>query len=321
MSRATLTRVLQTPLALHFASSSRLVVPRPTLPLVRHKATVTETDIRRMKSRPFEHPEIPFTEAHLINPSGGGLLPVQPVKDILATFDPSTHYASPVSLSPPIIKILSIDAHIASLLEKSAAATKQRKLLSAEKEVQVPWTSADGDAERKVELAKGLLSKGDRVTIVFAPRAKGGDAKNKVTPQRMKEIRDMFATRLVDIGEKVRDDELRGKMTKMFWKPKTEVVKEAEATLMEHVTEKKQETKERKEARRQLTEKRRLEALEAAKNAPKLDFLVEQEERERKEREEMLEALREKEERAKKTYGEQGGRPQRNLPQERRRRY
>ena len=263
-----------------------------------------------MKSRPFEHPEIPFTEAHLISPSGGGLQPIQPVSDILASFDSSTHYASPVSISPPIIKILSIEAHIAQILEKSAAATKQRKLLSAEKEVQVPWTSADGDAERKVELAKELLSKGDRVTIVFAPRAKGGDAKNKVTPQRMKEIREMFAVRLVELGEKVRDDELRGKMTKMFWKPKNEVVKEAEATLMEHVTEKKQETKERREARRQLTEKRRLEALEAAKSAPKLDFLVEQEERERKEREEMLEALREKEERAKQAFGETG-RPQR----------
>ena len=246
MSRATISRVLAAPLSLHCASSSRLVVARPAVTAFRYKTTITETDIRRMKSRPFEHPDIPFAEAHLINPSGGGLTPVQPVTDILASFDRSTHYASPVSISPPILKILSIESHIASLLEKSAAATKQRKLLSAEKEVQVPWTSADGDAERKVELAKELLLKGDRVTIVFAPRAKGGDAKNKVTPQRMKEIRDMFGGSLLELGEKVRDDELRGKMTKMFWKPKVEIVKEAEATLMEHVSEKKQETKERK---------------------------------------------------------------------------
>ena len=305
-------------------------------PFVRAKSTTTsplttppiiDKALRAALAKPFIPPPIPFTHAQVVDPKGGGLQSLRPVADILHELA-STQFALPVSTSPPILRIRGIEEYVTEQYNRTASQKETQRIQSAEKEVQVPWTSADGDLARKIESAKDFLKKGDKVSVIFAPRVGGNEAKNNVKPARKSEIQRSFEQALGELASKIRDDEVRPRSTTVFWRPKTELVEAAAKVHKSHVDVNKREREMRKAERAAKAMERQAKAAEAAANAPKLDFLVEQEEEAKRAKElEVLQKIKEEKSRAeehallqarrREMDGARRGRPHRSFGQRR----
>jgi translation initiation factor IF-3 len=278
----------------------------PSLP-IRFKSTSSSTltappivdkGLRAALAKPFNPPSIPFDHAQVVDSKTNGLQPLRPVADILHEL-PSGHFALPVSTSPPILRVRGIEEYVTEQYNRTTSQKETQRIQSAEKEVQVPWTSADGDLARKIESAKDFLKKGDKVSVIFAPRVGGNDAKNNVKPARKSEIQRSFEAALSELASKIRDDEIRPRSTTVFWRPKTELVEAAAKVHKSHVDVNKREREIRKAERAAKAMERQAKAAEAAASAPKLDFLVEQEEEARRAKEqEVLQKIREEKFRA-----------------------
>ncbi|KAK1922684.1 hypothetical protein DB88DRAFT_495959 [Papiliotrema laurentii] len=222
------------------------------------------TSIRVTTPHP-SFPPIPFDKVQLVDPETNALRPAQPLRAILAEIDTSTHYPYLVSSTPPIVRIKAIAEVVAAAQQKSEVEATRKKIAASEKEVQVPWSAADGDLQRKLDLAREVLGHGDRVTIVFAPKA-GGQNK-KIDRGRMQEVVQVFEGALDAVGVKWRADEVTPKVRTLYYDPKGDVRKDAERRLNEHTREQKKASEEKKEARRRKDEERRRKSEERKRAA------------------------------------------------------
>lgn len=166
-----------------------------------------------------------------------------------------------VSSSPPIVKLLNKEDERAKLREAETKDRVRRKFAIEEKEVQVSWNSAVGDLRHKLDIARGILEKGDRVQLVFAPRSGGGGGGgNEVGQGRKDEIIRMFEEGLSGVGGKWREDERTRLTVVCYWQAKDAVRNERRKQVLEAEEEKRKEKEERREARRRKQEERERKA-------------------------------------------------------------
>lgn len=240
----------------HASTSTLLPPPQRSSPASSSKAVVNALALR-------DHAIIPVIPvAQLVSSVDNSLGAPQSTRSILATVDPATHTLSVVSASPPIVKILSRDDERRKDLEQQAKAKIRRKTAVESKEVQVSWSSAEGDLAHKLAGAQAVLERGDRLELVFAKR-KGGGQDAPVSQKRQKEIVALFEDRLKDVGVKWRaDDERPNGVRVAYWDPKGEVRNEVRRKVLDSEVERRKEKEEKKEKRRAKEEERARKARE-----------------------------------------------------------
>lgn len=249
------------------ASSSR-IPPLPSRIVPPRSASLAASYASHRPARfvlpPSPHPSFPdliHNLVQVVDPETGKLRPPQILSSIFADIDTTTHYPLLVKADPPIVRIKNIAEHIESSTKANEVNEARKKLESDAKEIQVPWTSADGDVKVKIALAEETLLNGAQANIIFAPKAAGGSRKGATPKERMNELVGMFDEALKDKGVKWRVDEVLPKMRKQFYNPLPELKKEAEKRGIEHSGERKKASLEKKEARRRKDEERRLKSL------------------------------------------------------------
>lgn len=210
------------------------------------------------KDVPRDH-GIPFRHVQLVNPETGSLEPPTSLASILRSFDHETHSLVLVQSDPPIVKLLSREEERAKQRLAEAKERLRRKAAAEQKEVQISWGSADGDVMHKVDIARTILERGDRVQLVFAPRSGGGQAA-EVGKQRKEELVTLFREALADVGMKWREDEVTKTTVVEYWQAQEGVRVEKRQKMTEKEVEKKKEKEEKKEARRRKEEERRRKA-------------------------------------------------------------
>lgn len=146
--------------------------------------------------------------------------------------------------------------------EKEEKSKVKRKISMEEKEVQVSWQSAKGDLGHKLEMAKGILEKGDRVQVVFANRRRA----EPINERQKDEIVAMFEGTLEEVGKKWKEDDKNRGLWVLYYNPLDSVRQEVEKKVLEAERAKKKEKEEAKqeklEARRKKEERRRQRAEE-----------------------------------------------------------
>jgi translation initiation factor IF-3 len=179
----------------------------------------------------------------------------------LRSINRSTHSLVLVSseTNPPIVKLVNLEEERIKLREAEAKDKLRRKAAAEEKEIQISWASADGDIAHKIDLARSIVEKGDRVQLVFAPRSGGGQAA-EVSKSRKDELVSLFEEKLGEVGTKWRDDERTKSTLLEYWQATEEVRVEKKQKLTEKEMEKRKEKDEKKEARRRKEEERRRKA-------------------------------------------------------------
>jgi hypothetical protein len=133
-----------------------------------------------------------------------------------------------------------------------------RKTAFEQKEVQISWTSADGDLQHKLDIARGFLERGDRVNLVFAPKSSGSPV--EVSQARKEEMIGFFEAGMQEHGVTWRERETTKTTDVVYWQAKSEIMKEKKVKVNEAELEKKRLKDEKKEARRRKEEERKLKA-------------------------------------------------------------
>ena len=151
---------------------------------------------------------------------------------------------------------LAVEAEKAKLLEIKLK--MNRKTAFEEKEVQISWASADGDLQHKLDIAKGFLERGDRVNLVFAPKASGSPA--EVSQARKEEMISFFEEGMQEHGVTWRERETTKTTDVIYWQAKSDIMKEKKVKVSEAESEKKRLKEEKKEARRKKEEERKNKA-------------------------------------------------------------
>ncbi|EAL20718.1 hypothetical protein CNBE0830 [Cryptococcus deneoformans B-3501A] len=246
--------VLRPPMTLRAISHARLI-PIPIPPILSRPASSGPP--RPRQTQPAAHPlsyrdsSIPHSVVRLIGPEG--LLPPQRLSSILSTYSTSTHTLALVSVDGeyPVVKLVSKAEERDREKEKEEKSKVKRKISMEEKEVQVSWQSAKGDLGHKLEMAKGILEKGDRVQVVFANR-------RRAEPGILEEV-----------GKKWKEDDKNRGLWVLYYNPLDSVRQEVEKKVLEAEQAKKEEKEKAKqeklEARRKKEERRRQRAEEMEK--------------------------------------------------------
>ncbi|EIW65803.1 hypothetical protein TREMEDRAFT_66172 [Tremella mesenterica DSM 1558] len=138
--------------------------------------------------------QIPHRYIHLVQPDGT-LSPLQPFTSIFNSYNHQTHTLQLVSHDPPIAKLLDKEEITRKALEAENRRQISNQLRESEKEVQIPWSAAEGDLKHKVELARDLLEKGHMVRLALAPRKK--TAKDRLTDREKEGV--VSGTRFIDV--------------------------------------------------------------------------------------------------------------------------
>ncbi|RSH95109.1 hypothetical protein EHS25_000195 [Saitozyma podzolica] len=206
---------------------------------------------------------IPFRTVRLVSSEDNSLGPPTPLRSILRSYDPSTHTLAIVSipndsgsdLPIPIVKLLNREEERLKARASEAKARLRRKINAENKEVQVSWSSAEGDLRHKAILAKGILEKGDQVELVFAPRSK-----EKIDDRRKDEIVASFKDVLDDVGSQWKEDLVNKGTRVCYWAPKASVRSEIRQKVTDAEIEKRSERDKKKEGRRRKEEERRAKA-------------------------------------------------------------
>lgn len=212
------------------------------------------------------HPLFPTITAELVqlvDPEKKTLSPLQPTRNLLRNL-PSGTWLLQVSQDPPVVKIKNIQDHINEKDAQEAQSSSRRGSVK-EKEIQVPWTAAAGDLSRKIEKAIESLQRGDRLTVIFAP--KSGSAKKQVDRGTMNDIVDMFRERLESVGKRWRDDDVAARTRTCYWDPLPELRRSAVGRVEGMMSEQKKERLAKKEARRLKDEERGKKGEEEKKKA------------------------------------------------------
>lgn len=199
---------------------------------------------------------IPHRTVQLVDPETNQLREPAPLHSI--KYDNTTHELRLVSDSPPVVKLIDLaeEAEKAKLLEIKLK--MNRKTAFEEKEVQISWTSADGDLQHKLDIAKGFLERGDRVNLVFAPKASG--TPTEISQNRKEEMIAFFESGMQEYGTTWRDRETTKTTDVIYWQAKSDIMKEKKVKVSEAELEKKRLKEEKKEARRRKEEERKLKA-------------------------------------------------------------
>lgn len=255
-------------MALRAVPRARLI-PIPLKPTLARPASSGPP--RTRPSQPAAHPlsycdsSIPHPVVRLIGPDG--LLPPQRLASILPTYSTSTHTLTLVSVDGeyPVVKLVNKAQERDRAKEKGEKSKVKRKISMEEKEVQVSWQSAKGDLGHKLEMAKGILEKGDRVQVVFANRRRA----EPINERQKEEIVAMFEGTLEEVGKKWKEDDKNRGLWVLYYNPLDSVRQEVEKKVLEAERAKKKEKEEAKqeklEARRKKEERRRQRAEEMEK--------------------------------------------------------
>ncbi|OXG82089.1 hypothetical protein C349_03393 [Cryptococcus neoformans var. grubii Br795] len=249
--------ILRPLMALQAIPRARLI-PIPITPILARPASSGPP--RSRQTQPAAHPlsyhdsSIPHSVVRLIGPEG--LHPPQRLSSILSTYSTSTH----------TLTLVSVDAEERDReKEKEEKSKVKRKISMEEKEVQVSWQSAKGDLGHKLEMAKGILEKGDRVQVVFANRRRA----EPVNERQKEEIVAMFEGTLEEVGKKWKEDDKNRGLWVLYYNPLDSVRQEVEKKVLEAERVKKEEKEKAKqeklEARRKKEERRRQRAEEMEK--------------------------------------------------------
>lgn len=251
--------------ALRAVSRARLI-PIPVKPTLARPASSGPS--RTRPSQPAAHPlsycdsSIPHPVVRLIGPDG--LLPPQRLSSIPPTYSTSTHTLTLVSVDGeyPVVKLVNKAEERDREKEKEEKSKVKRKISMEEKEVQVSWQSAKGDLGHKLEMAKGILEKGDRVQVVFANRRRA----EPIHERQKDEIVALFEGTLEEVGKKWKEDDKNRGLWVLYYNPLDSVRQEVEKKVLEAERAKKKEKEEAKqeklEARRKKEERRRQRAEE-----------------------------------------------------------
>ncbi|OXG17288.1 hypothetical protein C366_03373 [Cryptococcus neoformans Tu401-1] len=249
--------ILRPLMALQAIPRARLI-PIPITPILARPASSGPP--RSRQTQPAAHPlsyrdsSIPHSVVRLIGREG--LLPPQRLSSILSTYSTSTH----------TLTLVSVDAEERDReKEKEEKSKVKRKISMEEKEVQVSWQSAKGDLGHKLEMAKGILEKGDRVQVVFANRRRA----EAVNERQKEEIVAMFEGTLEEVGKKWKEDDKNRGLWVLYYNPLDSVRQEVEKKVLEAERVKKEEKEKAKqeklETRRKKEERRRQRAEEMEK--------------------------------------------------------
>jgi hypothetical protein len=151
---------------------------------------------------------------------------------------------------------LAEEAEKAKLLEVKLK--MNRKVAFEQKEVQISWSSADGDLHHKLDIANNFLERGDRVQIVFAPKNSGSPS--DISPARKDEMVALFEEGMDEYGVSWKDKEVTKTAVVLHWQAKSEIRQEKKEKVNEAELEKRRLKEDKKEARRKKEEERKLKA-------------------------------------------------------------
>ncbi|KAL7421094.1 hypothetical protein Q5752_003978 [Cryptotrichosporon argae] len=241
-----------------------VVRPRltPTL-ITRAASSGPRRPARPLTPRAPEKPSIPFEHVHVVDATTNTLGPLVSLASVVSALDPATHAVWLVSSSPPVVRVLDLKDESAKSRAHETKLKLSRRLAPEDKEVQVSWGAAGGDLAHKAAAARDALARGDRVTLIFAPRA----GQPEPAPRRRAEIVKMFEDALEHVGQRWRDDEAKGAMLVGKWKSKDEGSVDRKKKVVDGQAEKKKAKQEEKEARRKKEEERARKAEEARRAA------------------------------------------------------
>ncbi|WVF69867.1 hypothetical protein IAT40_004648 [Kwoniella sp. CBS 6097] len=211
----------------------------------------------------YKDAAIPYRTVQLVDPTTNHLLDPQPLRAVLATYDQSTHTLVLVSVDKevPIVKLVDKIEERRKERESEEKAKLKKKMAMEEKEVQVSWQSAQGDIKHKLDLAKSLLEKGDRVQVVFANRKRG----ETVPDPKKNEIIASFDEVLGEVGNKWKDDSISKGLWVLYYNPLESTRSQVQNKVRQAENDKRKEKEEKKEARRRKEEERRAKAEARAK--------------------------------------------------------
>ncbi|KAL1407511.1 hypothetical protein Q8F55_006944 [Vanrija albida] len=208
--------------------------------------------------------QIPFAKVQLVDEDNKLGDPTS-LKLILKTFDHNVDVLRLVQVDPPVVKILNIEDEKTREREHEAKLRLSRRIAFEDKELQVPWHAAVGDLQHKANTARSLLEKGDRVHLVFARRA-GGGQRQIITDADKEKIVALFAEALSPIASRWReDDRTRKAIWVSYWQPLEAIRTEVRKKILDGIVEKRVASLDKKEERRLREQEKQRKAAERAK--------------------------------------------------------
>ncbi|WVQ79511.1 hypothetical protein IAT38_001610 [Cryptococcus sp. DSM 104549] len=212
---------------------------------------------------------IPYPFVRLVD-GEGKLLQPEPPASIMRNVQRETHELIVVNIPDegsganiPIVKIVNKEERREKEITSQQKQKVRRKLAIADKEVQVSWQADIGDVNQKISLAQSILSKGNRVQMVFANRSR----RESPSPERVEEVLALVEEKLNEVGKRWKDDERRPGLAALFWGPLPSVRNELEKKVMTEEEKKRKEKEAQKEqkleAKRQKEERRKQRDQEA----------------------------------------------------------
>lgn len=136
--------------------------------------------------------DIPYRTVQLVN-DDGRLDPPAPLTHIITSIDPKTHFVELVSEDPqPIVKIKSKKQEY----DKQKDWKRKQKETAAsniQKEIQMTWGVESGDLIHKLKKVRKELEKGNRVDLVYAPKANQELPSRQTMETRINETLEMMS--------------------------------------------------------------------------------------------------------------------------------
>lgn len=207
--------------------------------------------------------DIPFDQVHVVDAETENLGPIRPLKEVVDSISPDTHAVRLVRLTPPVVRIIDLEAEKVKERERFARQKLSRRLAVEDKEIQVGWHSAPADMQHKARIARQTLEKGDRVHVIFATRV--GGSQSMVSAQKKAEVVALFDETLEEVGDKWKDDERVKGLWVLYYQPKVQIREAAKERLVEKEAKKKKNADVEKEARRKKQQEREKRAHERIK--------------------------------------------------------
>lgn len=201
--------------------------------------------------------DIPHRSVQIVDEETNQLSEPVLLYQVLETFDHETHALKLVSEDPPVAKIVNIVEDRRKEREHDARLKLAKRLAVEDKELQVGWHGAPSDMQHKLQTARAIVEKGDRVHLVFANRVSGGGKRPKFVPdERKAQIISLFEDGMSDVASKWKEDERTKGLWVMYWHPQSSISTEVRAKVVDSIVDGKRRKEEQKEARRLKQEER-----------------------------------------------------------------
>lgn len=154
-------------------STHKCHIPRSITVPVRHVKHQAMPGADHLRDR-----DIPYHIVQLVN-EDGRLEPPAPLSHIIASIDSKTHFVELVSEDPqPLVKIKNKKQEYIKMKEWKRR-QKEVAASNIQKEIQMTWGVELGDLAHKLKKVRKELERGNRVDLVYAPKA------NQVIPSRV----------------------------------------------------------------------------------------------------------------------------------------